>query len=596
MIENKLLKCACTFLVSIALLVSFMPVMSFEAFAVTPFAWNITTNESWHYCKKDETSVILSVMDFIEADTSVYESDFNYEWSMHTGYDEEENEEIWELISGENSSTYTVAPCYGDYRCKITNADYADDYSYIFFKVREYSPQPVAASFKSNGSHDLLEYSMGWFRQDKIEDTEGNHVSDTDYYFFYDSNYESDDYDGEGYEGYLNFNIGDEITINFDDGTSKTYKYQTKTYTYVFDGDLEENIATAFFNGNEKLSIYARLAENQSFNNQLKLGSTFDAEILTYLYDINGDMVTVRVNNFGKIVKNTNAVYKNYMLFLRNSESNTAYIRGFYGINVSSVTIPESVTFADGKKFAINSIKAGLFNDPAIKSITVPSSVYSIDSNALGFYHNYDSMYGNYQLLKTEGFTIFARTGSAAYEYAKANGFNVVDNDASTNGKTLSDVQSQLDNTKALLAKAIAKLESCQLNYDSLKDSSGTSSKELKQARAELKKAKNQVLKLKAKARTVKGLKATAKKKGRVSLSWKKSSGAKGYQVFRSTKKKSRFKKVATIKKVGTKKWTDKTTKKSKVYYYKIRPYNIVSGKTVFGKWSSVVKVKTKKK
>ena len=97
-----------------------------------------------------------------------------------------------------------------------------------------------------------------------------------------------------------------------------------------------------------------------------------------------------------------------------------------------------------------------------------------------------------------------------------------------------------------------------------------------------------------ARARVTRGLKAKPQKKGSVQLTWKKTRGAKGYQIYRSTKKNKGFRRVAVVKSVNTIKWIDKKSKKGRVYYYKVRSYNTVSGKTVTGKWSSIVKVKTK--
>lgn len=58
----------------------------------------------------------------------------------------------------------------------------------------------------------------------------------------------------------------------------------------------------------------------------------------------------------------------------------------------------------------------------------------------------------------------------------------------------------------------------------------------------------------------------------KVTLKWKKVKGATGYEIYRSTKKNSGYKKIATIKK-GTKvTYTDKKNlKQNKKYYYKIR-------------------------
>lgn len=45
-------------------------------------------------------------------------------------------------------------------------------------------------------------------------------------------------------------------------------------------------------------------------------------------------------------------------------------------------------------------------------------------------------------------------------------------------------------------------------------------------------------------------------------ISWKKVKGASGYEVYRSTKKNGKYKKIKTIKKAGTVRFTDKKLKK----------------------------------
>ncbi len=93
----------------------------------------------------------------------------------------------------------------------------------------------------------------------------------------------------------------------------------------------------------------------------------------------------------------------------------------------------------------------------------------------------------------------------------------------------------------------------------------------------------------------VKGTKITnlkaAASKGKVSLTWKKSAGYKvdGYQVYRSTKKSSGFTKMFTTKARSYK--NTKSLKKGTRYYYKVRGYRTVDGKTVYTQWSNVVSV-----
>ncbi|MCQ4636615.1 hypothetical protein NE619_07725 [Anaerovorax odorimutans] len=77
---------------------------------------------------------------------------------------------------------------------------------------------------------------------------------------------------------------------------------------------------------------------------------------------------------------------------------------------------------------------------------------------------------------------------------------------------------------------------------------------------------------------------------------WNKVKGAKGYEVYRSTKAKGKYKKVKTIKKGKTVSWTNKKLKKNKKYYYKVRAYKMVKGKKKYSKFSSAQWAKTTNK
>ena len=80
-----------------------------------------------------------------------------------------------------------------------------------------------------------------------------------------------------------------------------------------------------------------------------------------------------------------------------------------------------------------------------------------------------------------------------------------------------------------------------------------------------------------------------------ISVTWKKVSGVKGYQIQVATDKKfKKNKKTVTIKKQKTTKTTVKKLKAKKKYYVRIRTYKIVNGKKVYSSWSKVKTVKTK--
>ena len=83
-------------------------------------------------------------------------------------------------------------------------------------------------------------------------------------------------------------------------------------------------------------------------------------------------------------------------------------------------------------------------------------------------------------------------------------------------------------------------------------------------------------------------------KSKQILLKYKKVSGAKGYEISYSTDKK--FKKAVTKKNTAKTSYTISKLKKGKIYYVRIRAYKMDStGKKVYGKYSSVKKVKISK-
>lgn len=81
-------------------------------------------------------------------------------------------------------------------------------------------------------------------------------------------------------------------------------------------------------------------------------------------------------------------------------------------------------------------------------------------------------------------------------------------------------------------------------------------------------------------------------KKKSATVSWKKVSGATGYQICYSTSKKWKNKKQKLTQK---NKLTVKKLKKKKIYYFRVRAYRINGAKKVYGAWSKTKKITTKK-
>ena len=86
---------------------------------------------------------------------------------------------------------------------------------------------------------------------------------------------------------------------------------------------------------------------------------------------------------------------------------------------------------------------------------------------------------------------------------------------------------------------------------------------------------------------------SASKTKAKVPLSWKKLSSAKGYKIYKSSKKNGKYTMIKRIKKNSRVKYIDSRVSGGQTYYYKIRAY--VKGeqkRMADGKFSKVLKVR----
>lgn len=88
-----------------------------------------------------------------------------------------------------------------------------------------------------------------------------------------------------------------------------------------------------------------------------------------------------------------------------------------------------------------------------------------------------------------------------------------------------------------------------------------------------------------------KNLKLKKASKTSIKVSWKKVAGATGYVVYRATSKNGKYTKVTTTNKTSL---TNKSLRKKKTYYYKVRAYRTVKGKKYYGSYSEIQKLKLK--
>lgn len=162
----------------------------------------------------------------------------------------------------------------------------------------------------------------------------------------------------------------------------------------------------------------------------------------------------------------------------------------------------------------------------------------------------------------------------------------------------LEETKKELENTQDSLNKANKELEELNKKVDTLQNSLKETQDKLKKTEEQLKNQNNKptpsptVAPVK-KPGQVKGLKLKAGKK-KVTVTYKKVSGATSYKVTYSTSKKFKKAKTATVKSGKTVKKTISKLKSKKTYYVKVCAVKKVKGKSYTGKWSAVKKVKVK--
>ena len=72
-------------------------------------------------------------------------------------------------------------------------------------------------------------------------------------------------------------------------------------------------------------------------------------------------------------------------------------------------------------------------------------------------------------------------------------------------------------------------------------------------------------------------------------LSWEPLSGVDGYQIYRATSKSGKYAKIATVKGSSGATYTDTGRTCGTRYYYKLRAYKKIGGKTVYSKYSAIL-------
>ena len=167
-----------------------------------------------------------------------------------------------------------------------------------------------------------------------------------------------------------------------------------------------------------------------------------------------------------------------------------------------------------------------------------------------------------------------------------------LDKEANINAAKAAYVSLSDNAKKKVSAESLKTLETAQTTLTTLKEEAAKKAAE-EEAAKKAASATTATSATKQTTSTVKlskvALKVKAGKK-KVKLTWKKSSKASGYIIYRATKKNGKYKQIKVIKSWKKTTFTDKKVKSKKTYFYKIRPYK---GK-VKGPVSAAKKVKVK--
>ncbi|MCI6855577.1 MAG: hypothetical protein MR908_09815 [Firmicutes bacterium] len=75
----------------------------------------------------------------------------------------------------------------------------------------------------------------------------------------------------------------------------------------------------------------------------------------------------------------------------------------------------------------------------------------------------------------------------------------------------------------------------------------------------------------------------------KIKLTWEPLSGVDGYQIYRATSKSGTYKKISTVTDPTKSTYINGSRTCGKTYYYKVRAYKKINGKTVYSKFSSVM-------
>ena len=160
--------------------------------------------------------------------------------------------------------------------------------------------------------------------------------------------------------------------------------------------------------------------------------------------------------------------------------------------------------------------------------------------------------------------------------------------------KTAEELNAELDAARKAADEAKVQLAALKADKAASDAELQTAKKAAEDALKAVKAAQDQIDKItfREKKIKIKSVKSTSKRSAKVS--WKKVSGANGYQIQYAAKSNFKSRKTITLKSGKTVVKTIRKLKSKKTYYLRMRAYKTIAGKTVYTNYSPVKKVTVK--
>ena len=160
--------------------------------------------------------------------------------------------------------------------------------------------------------------------------------------------------------------------------------------------------------------------------------------------------------------------------------------------------------------------------------------------------------------------------------------------------KRAEELNAELDAARKAADEAKAQLAALKADKAASDAELQTAKKAAEDALKAVKAAQDQIDKItfREKKIKIKSVKSTSKRSAKVS--WKKVSGANGYQIQYAAKSNFKSRKAITLKSGKTVVKTIRKLKSKKTYYLRMRAYKTIAGKTVYTNYSPVKKVTVK--